>query len=284
MSLVALLLLALPVLVVGLLATVLIVSRRQPGDPETEASRRRGAAYTLVAAALGALTVVVLLLSPGLPLGLGQALAPLVAGGAMVGVTLVHEATWPAAVGPVRSASLRRRTLWGSAPRWLLVLGGTGVVGLWTLDVVGILVAAPDGRSLSATIGDQTRSAGPFPGTFYAVPTLAVSLGVLLLVAVSLRVLADRRGLTGDAQDRASRRLSAHRLLRGAAFGHLATLAAHAGFAGGAVASLYRGTLLYGAGWALVVAGLALGLAAIAALVLPSRAVLHLAPQAMSLS
>lgn len=281
MATIVLLLIVAPVLLV---AAGLLVVRRAATDPEAEPSRRRGAAYTLVAAGLAVVTVVVLLLSPGLPLGLGQALAPLVAGGAMVVVTLVHEATWPEVTGPVRSASLRRRTLLGSAPRWLLVLGGAGVVGLWAMDVVGILVAAPDGRSLAATVGGSTRSHGPFPGAFYAVPTLVTSLVVLVLVGLSLRVLADRRGLSGDEQDHASRRLSAHRILRGAVFGHLATLAGHAVFAGASFAGVYRQTSIEDAGWTLAFSGLALGLAAVCALVIPNRPALPLAPGRLAVS
>ncbi|MCW2810046.1 MAG: hypothetical protein JWP61_504 [Friedmanniella sp.] len=284
MSTVVLLVLVVPVLLAGLLATRSLAARRRPGDPETESSRRRGAAYTLAATALSLALVVVLTTTSALPLGLGQALAPLVAGGAMVAVILVHEATWPRATGPVRSASLRRRSLGESAPRWLLGAGAAGVVGLWALDVVGILVGDPNGRSLSATIGEETRSAGPFPGAFYAVPTLVVSLVVLLLVGWSLKTLADRRGLSGDEQDRASRQLSAHRILRGAAFGHLATLAGQAVFAGRAISSVHHDTYAGDAGTALAVLGLALGLAAVAALVIPSRAVLGLAPQAMRVS
>lgn len=285
MATVSLVLVLVPVLLFGLLAAgVVVVVRRGNLDPETEPLRRRGALFTGLAAALGIVVVVALTIAPGLPYGLGQGLAPLVAGGAMVVVVVIHEATWPQPTVPVRTAALRHRTPLGAAPRWLLVLGGFGVVGLWVLDVVAIVVADPGGRSITAVVGDQTRTHSPFPGAFYAVPTLVTSLIVVALTAVGLWVLANRRGLAGAEQDQASRRLSAHRILRGAAFGHLATLAGHAVFAGSSIASVYDYTRIADLGWALGYGGFALGVVAVAALVIPSRAVLRLAARAPSVS
>jgi hypothetical protein len=251
-----------PVVFVGSLALVALTglviiissSRREP-DPLTDHLRRRSMVFTVV----GAIAAVVALVSlPTLPHGLNRALAPMTAGIAMTAVILVHELTWPRPSGPLRTASLRRRTLLGAAPRWLVVTTAVGVIAVWALDLSAIVVADPGGRTLTRVTGDTTNTHGPFPGTFYALPTLGASLLLLAVAGVTLWVIANRSGFSDNAQDAAFRRLSAHRALRGAAFGHLAVLAGHAVFVAAAIGSLYPsnpltlvGVLLY------VVAGVA---------------------------
>jgi hypothetical protein len=268
-----------PVLLIGITTVVLIVgsSRRAP-DPRTVHVRRRAAVFTIVAAVAGAGALVVLLTLPGLRYGLDYSLAPLAIGIAMTLVILVHELTWPRPVSSVRTAQLARRTALGLVPKWLLVMGLSGTVVLWMTDIASSAVAGPDGRSLSRVSGDTVGNVSPFPGAYYAVPTLVASAVVLVLAALTVWVIRNRNGTAVDDQDAELRRLSAHRALRGAAFGQLATAAGHALVAGMSITNLYPDGPPHLAGMVLLVLSPILGVASVLALILPSRAILRMAP------
>ncbi|MEV8252817.1 hypothetical protein AB0O95_02505 [Rhodoglobus sp. NPDC076762] len=122
----------------------------------------------------------------GLPFGIAPGLA--VSGG-----LLLFAASAPLRIAqPARnSAELNRRHPWSFGPRWVFVLPLAIAAAFVALLVATGLTASADemGLSRAITAADATTSstAGPYPGWFYGVPLIAVTvvLAVSTLLALS---------------------------------------------------------------------------------------------------
>lgn len=113
--------------------------------------------------------------------------APLVFLGVAAG-TLVGEHTAPRPEpGTVRTAVLARRRLADVVPPVrLLMMRCTAAVAAG-LAVAGILLAAPDHRSIAVECLDRAAAASPFPGFVYAGPALIVLAIGALVAETALR-------------------------------------------------------------------------------------------------
>ena len=205
--------------------------RRAPVSTEaTVAAARRHAALTATAAvtlglvaAIGTATSEALRSGRPGQLGVAVVLAPVAYAVVHTAVLAIGELTWPRPIGDVRRARLARRGVLDAAPRRLLMPAAvvTGVAAL--VIVAGGLLADPDGRTFTYTLGDGgvgtvSQSASPFPGWFYGRPAGLGLLVVVGLALVTLWLVANRPAVV-TADDRiegALRRASAHRVLRGA--------------------------------------------------------------------
>lgn len=274
-----------PAALLGALAILALVLARRPAPARSaaaEAARRHGLLVTVAAWVLP-LTVGPLLLLPigVLALRLGSVdgatwnavlvgLYPAMLGLGFLGVHAVGERTWPRPAGPVRRAALVHRGAADVAPRRLRILtwawGGLLLLAL----VVGGLTAAPDGRSVRVVDGSGTHGASPYPGWDFSVPLAAAAVLVLLATAGVLRLVAARPAIVDadPAYDAASRRLSAHRVLRGAQLVLGWSLAGVLVVAGNAL----QAVTLTGLGAVATVLGLLVGLGALAVAVVPARA------------
>lgn len=229
MSLAVLTALLLPLLMVAAVVVLVVVLLRRP-DPApseaAEAARRHGTFVTVLAWTLP-LTVGPLLLAPlgvvVLRVGgidgpatwhaLLAGLYPAIIGLEYLGVHAVGERTWPRPAGPVRRAALVRRRVADVAPRWLRRL----VWALASATVAALIAfgatAASDDRSLRV----GSRGAGPYPGLDFGIPLLIAVVLVVVAAEAVLRLVAARPSIVDadPAYDVGSRRLSAHRVLRG---------------------------------------------------------------------
>jgi hypothetical protein len=146
-------------------------------------------------------------------------LGPAVAGAVHSTVLLATELTWPRPVGTVRSAAVVRRGVRDIAPRaltaTLAVLTAALVAGVLTAGLV-----ADDSEPLSVSRRSEAgfSSASPFPDWSVGLPALAGVAVVLGLTALVLQRAVTRPAVAGAdlVTDRALRRASAHRALRGA--------------------------------------------------------------------
>ncbi|MCL3860059.1 hypothetical protein [Actinotalea sp. K2] len=243
-----------PALLVGLGATlaglVVALARRPEPSPSqaAEAARRHATVVSVIAWLAGVLSPALVLaaLSPALaswggPLSVGVAagLLPATVGLVFIGVHAVGELTWPRPTGAVRRAPLTPRTMTDVAPRRLrraLLLWS----GLLVLALLVFGVMADEGRRVSRTFPEGSSGASPFPGWFYGVPLL-VGVAVVLLATVGvLRLIAARPAVMDAAPewDLGLRRLSAHRVLRGAQLVVGLTLAGVLVVAGQAIRSI----------------------------------------------
>ncbi|NCT89716.1 hypothetical protein GXB85_01915 [Cellulomonas sp. APG4] len=222
-------LVVLPVLVLPLAAVVWVVVRlvRGPVAPAPTAAARAAHRHATAVSTLAWVALAITLLGGAAvvahtPLSLGQGLAfglvPAAAGLSLAAVQAIGELTWPRPTGTVRRAGLVPRSAADVAPAALRrALWSWGAL-LGTLLLACGLTAADDGRSVARSFEDGSSAAGPFPGWFYALPLLVATAVVLLSAEGTLR-LVTRRASVSDAEptwDLALRRLSAHRLLRGA--------------------------------------------------------------------
>lgn len=211
------------------IATLAMAAGRPPSvDPSqaAAAARRHGlvvawvawvtaTAVAFVAAAAG-MTV---LRGHGRPGGLVLALLPMTAALAYVAVHVAGEHSWPRPTGTVRRAVLapRRqpvaRLLTGACMLW---------AGLLAALLVGTgLTADEGGRAITVVRGAASNTAGPYPGWYYGVPLLLGAAALVAAGSYALRVVAHRPAVVDadPAYDDASRRLSAHRVLRGVQLG-----------------------------------------------------------------
>lgn len=226
------------VLVVVALGLAAVLTRRPVPAPSeaAEAARRHGALVSLTAWLLPSLVGTFLLLplaalvvrwggidGPATWHALLAGLYPGLFGLGYLGVHAIGERTWPRPAGPVRRAALAHRRVSDVAPHWLRrTVHGLAVATAAVLVVCGA-TGAEDGRSVSTSgLSDgmfTTRASSPYPGWDFAVPLLVAVVLVALAAEGVLRLVARRPAIV-DADptyDAASRRLSAHRALRGAA-------------------------------------------------------------------
>jgi len=221
---------ALLVSVIGLAGVVvlalLLIRRADPAPSEAaEAARRHGSVVNLTAWLVWFLLPgpVMLVVAVGVfraSVGTGQyagvvtALYPATHGLLFLTVHAIGERTWPRPAGPVRRAALTPRRVADVAPRHLRAVSWAWVGLLVVALAVGGATAAPDGRSFIATGVGPTS---PFPGWYYGAWLLPAALIVLGASEAVLRLVAARPAIVDadPAYDAASRRLSAHRVLRG---------------------------------------------------------------------
>lgn len=292
-----LLVVVVPVLLVAALVVVVVVvllaGRTSAPDPsQAAAAARRHAGAVSAVAWLG--LVLALLIGPtlagsvrGLTQGVLLGLVPAVAGVLFVGAHAIGELTWPRPTGAVRRAVLERRSPADVAPPALrrLLWGWTALVGV--IAAVGAAVAT-DGRQISRTVEQGAVTSSPFPGWFYGLPLLLACLVVLVAAEAVLRVVANRPAVV-DAQprwDAALRRLSAHRVLRGAqlvvgltAAGLLITAGMTLQNVGGALVDDGNGSALHlVAGQSAVALAIVVALTAVVVALIPGRPAGQLAP------
>jgi hypothetical protein len=214
----------------------------------------------------------------GVP-GLALVLAPGLAATAHVAVLGLTELTWPRPTARVRAARLAPRDVTTFAPPLLRRALVAAAAALVVVAVAGALLAAPGGRSVSASSGGGESTAGPFPGLPYglaAVVAVALLLGACVLV---LRLVVRRPAVEGadDATDAVLRRASAHRVLRGALAGALATLGPLLAFGGTSAGNVLDGGLQVVA-HLVTVAGIVVVVLSLVVLLVPAPAVPWPAP------
>ena len=214
--------LALTALAVVVLVLVLVLGSAPSPSRAAQAARRHAAVVHAVAlgclvGAMVAGPAVVAQVATGPVQGVYLGLVPAVAGLTFAAVHALGELTWPRPSGMVRRAPLTRRTSGDVAPGWLRrVLWGWAALAVVTL--VGCGLAADGGRAISRSVSGGSSSSGPFPGWYFGVPLLVAVVVVVVAAEGVLRLVADRP-VVSDADPRwdgALRRLSAHRVLRGA--------------------------------------------------------------------
>lgn len=221
-------------LAVAAIAVLAVSASRTPSpDPSQAAAsaRRHGLVIAWTAwTAATAVSVVAgfagtsVLHGHGRPGGLVLALLPIAAGLTYVAVHVAGEHSWPRPTGDVRRAVLAPRR----QPVARLL---TWVCAAWAGLLAALLVVtgltADGGRSLAVARGLSTSPARPYPGWYYGVPLLLGAAALATIGAYALHVIAHRPAVVDadPAYDEASRRLSAHRVLRGVQLGLGLTLA-----------------------------------------------------------
>lgn len=213
---------ALP-LVAGAILVAVLVRRPDPAPSQAaEAARRHSAVVNTMALAflfVGAVLGFILAnqLGSSVSAGVRLGLIPAAAGLGFAGVQAVGELTWPRPIGTLRRAPLTRRTAADVAPAYVRRVTWSWAA-LTTVALVACGLASDDGRDLTRHFAEGTVSAGPFPGWFYGVPLLVAAAVVLLAAEGVLRLIAHRPAVMDAAPewDLGLRRVSAHRLLRGA--------------------------------------------------------------------
>lgn len=273
-------------LVAAVVAFVVAVARRPAPAPSQAAEAARRHALGVTIAAWVTLAVLVFLapffLVPlvqaagytygGVAYGLGPALVGLL----FVAVHAIGELTWPRPTGTVRRAALIPRQLSDAVPTWLhRVVWGWAAALTVTLVTMGF--TAVEGHRFSALDSEGVlTTSSPYPGWDYGVPLLVATALVLAATEGVLRLVARRPAVVDadPAYDAASRRLSAHRVLRGAQLVLALTLAGVLVFGGGAIVNAQRMAL----GTSLWTLGLVVGLAGLVAALIPARPAVRAAP------
>jgi hypothetical protein len=203
-----------------------VAARRSPPSWETAVAAARRHAVRTAAAAIGlgiaaGLYVGTTQLGNSSPGGLGitALLVPITFGVVHTLVVGLGELTWPRPDGEVRRARLVHRGLLDAAPRRLVRVTAMAAGLALVTVVVGALLADSSGRGFSISSGGFTPGAGPFPGLFYGFPAGLGLIGLGLLAAAVLWIVANRPAVaTADERiEAALRRASAHRVLRVAA-------------------------------------------------------------------
>lgn len=218
------LVLLVPVLVAVGATTLLRASAAAPLEGAARRARRRSVAAT-VTTGLAGLAALVLWPVSGSVVDLRIATLPAVAALVVVLTSAVAELTWPRPSGDRRVASLGARQ--GRSPAGLLRLFWIGAATTAGLLAAGALTAAPDGRSLERAWAAGGAGHGPYPGLHYTAPVALAATMLALAALWALRRVELRPSLGPDLLpvDRAVRRASQVRVLRGAAAGMLLTAA-----------------------------------------------------------
>lgn len=138
-----------------------------------------------------------------------------------------------------RVASLERRTPWSFAPAWTFILVGLASAGvLVSLVLMGFASSCDaDGqcRSITVTSGQYVSSSGPYPGWYYGIPLIVVTLALAACTFFALARIAAAPAAT-DAND-----IEDDRVLRAVSTAMVTKLSAGALLA-------YFGIILFAAG------------------------------------
>jgi hypothetical protein len=283
---------ALPALLLLAVVPVLLVGLALTARPDAElaaataAARRHAVTGGVLAVVAGACVgVAALAVVPTTGGARLLTLAPPAAALAHTVVLAVTELTWPRPRGAVRRVVLAPRDVRSSSPAWLRRTLHVLVALTLVAVAAGALAAADDQRSLRlvAAAGDgspMTTVSSPFPGWSYGGPALVGVLAVLVAAEAVLLLVVRRPAVAGaDAvTDTVLRRASAHRVLRGAVAGVLATLGPLTAVAGTTAASASSSLalngsprpLLHGLGVALAALGVLACLGALVVACLPA--------------
>ena len=233
------LVLLVPILVALGATTLLRASAAAPLEGAARSARWRSVAATVTTGLAGLVALVVWPVS-GSGLDLRMATLPAVAALVVVLTSAVGELTWPRPSGDLRVASLGARR--GRSPVGLLRLFWIGATTTAAFLVAGALTAAPDGRSLERAWAAGGAGHGPYPGLHYTAPVALAATMLALATLWALRRVELRPSMGPDLLpvDRAVRRASQVRVLRGAAAGMLLTAAGLGLTMGTAIVSVSR--------------------------------------------
>lgn len=263
--------------VVVVLAIVLATRRSAPEPSEAAAAARQHAAVVNTTAWSAFAVLVVMTPFVLVPLVAAAAsshrsaavgLPPALVGLAFLAVHAVGELTWPRPTGVVRHAHLSPRGI-PRGPRWLWRLTWTWAA-LLLVTLVAAGVTSRDGRTLTVAYAtNAVQSAGPYPGWPYGVPLLITTAVLVAATEVVLRLIARRPAVVDadPAYDAASRRLSAHRTVRGTQLVLAVTEAAVLTVMGRVVGNLDRVPLGVGLG----ILAAVVALVGVAAAVVPAQ-------------
>lgn len=206
------------------------------------------------------------LVNGSLDLGRGTMLVPAVLGLFVVaGVGLAETVVRPQRPTGPRTASLAPRRVADYVPRPLATaVAGITALHLATLALTTTTASTDDmgraGRQIAAQCGDTGSGAGPYPGSFYAVPLILLLLVIGLVGAAALTAVVRRpRGFApDDVGDDELRYRSTTRVLGAAG---AAVAASHVGiafFAGTAMLRMdCQSAWMLPVGWALMASILA---------------------------
>ncbi|WP_248579633.1 hypothetical protein [Nocardioides sp. InS609-2] len=247
----------LPVVFVMVMLVVLLAFARR--DVKTGREWLAVVAIRIVGGAAGVAAAGATVFRPmaGVDLGLGRGLllAPAIVGlGVMLGVAVGETVVRPRRAAGLRTASLEPRRVWAYLPRplsWTVALLGGLLVA--TLALTTVTASADDmgraGRSLGCQTGSFSTSHGPYPGSFYSLPLLAILALVAVVGLLAARVVVRRpRGFAPSEYGDGALRMRSLTVIVAAA--GLAIAATHAGVAltaGGALNQI--GGSECGAGW-----------------------------------
>jgi hypothetical protein len=224
------------------------------------------------------------------PLGRGPLLAaPLCALCVLAGV-VVGELRVTAPRGPVRSAGLEVRRIRDYLPRRLTAAVATATSLLALVLALTASAGSPDdlgraGRALARRCSAVlTETVGPWPGSFYAVPLLAVVIPGLALAALALRRIVQRPRSGDDlGLDDALRRQAAESVVAGCGLLVAVPLAGVSFFAAHALSNLdcapTTWRVLAGALGLLVPAVIGLSVWCVAAFTMPPQGLADAAPR-----
>lgn len=183
--------------------------------------------------------------------GLPLMLAP----GAAAIVGLVAFALFPpvTAQSPTRrrQASLVPRRPWSYGPRWAYILPSVAAAAVVLFAIVAGLSSRPaeDGtyRTIGFELGDMTSGAGPYPGWFYGIPLIAMTVCLLAATLLALWRISAAPAPTleslGEA-DRLLRVFSARAVMKlgsGALFTYFGGVLFYAGLATTSAATFWNG-------------------------------------------
>lgn len=231
-------------------ATVVVALRAQPpawdaasASETLRATARRTRLWRLAGLATGAAIGIGAMQWD--PLGRGPLLAaPLCALCVLAGV-IIGELRVTAPQGPLRSAALEVRRIADYLPRRLTAAVATATALLAVVLTSTTLAGSPDdmgraGRALARQCSAVlSETVGPWPGSFYAVPVLAVVLPGLALAALALRQIVQRPRSGDDPRlDDALRRQAAESVVAGAGLLVAVPLAGASFFAAHALSNL----------------------------------------------
>jgi hypothetical protein len=168
-------------------------------EAETRRAVRGAQGRMLLALVLGLLAAIVVAFIPVRWYGLGMMLAASI--GALVACGLIALLPFPTSrrVANVRMADLAPRTMGMFGPRWGFILPLVSAVFLIAfLVATGMTASGENGgmpREVAVVSSHGYHTAGPYPGWFYGLPLIVVTVMVAIVVLAALHRIAGARGL-----------------------------------------------------------------------------------------
>jgi hypothetical protein len=228
--------------------------RLEPGQVDTVmAANARMQARNLLAFGAGIILLAVLtsvgMAWEAVDLGRIVLVAPMLAAtGAVVVVAIAPTATLHEPDGQ-RAAELAPRRPWDFGARWMFVLSAVLLLALVAVFVMLGLSADDDGRSVTRVTELTSTSASPYPGFFYGMPLLIVTVVEAIVTGVALARIASAPRPTAEqlrSADDVLRRVSTGLVLKLASAAAAATLGVVLVLAGNATKSMGDGVVAGG--------------------------------------